>query len=109
EGMLLRGIKAATFWWMKKESWLYDSPTCFKLPLKEYSEMMRNSNPTTGLQLLAVRGNDFTQEFAEISTDLVWLRWFEFPRRNLPSLEKLSVLELYKAEQLEELWEDETT
>ncbi|KAH9289187.1 hypothetical protein KI387_033304, partial [Taxus chinensis] len=95
EGMLLRGIKGDSY---------------SQQVLKECSEMMRNSSPTTGLQLLLVEGNDFTQECAEVCTDLEWLRWSLFPHRNLPSwlsLEKLRVLELYPAKRLEELWEDE--
>ncbi|KAH9289193.1 hypothetical protein KI387_033310, partial [Taxus chinensis] len=103
EGMLLRGIKATCTRWWNRDSYSEQA-------LKECSEMMTNSSPTTGLQLLLVKGNDFTQECAEVCTDLVWLRWLRFPHRNLPSwlsLEKLTVLQLYDAWQLEELWEDE--
>ncbi|KAH9291514.1 hypothetical protein KI387_043292 [Taxus chinensis] len=85
--------KVREYWWSR------DCPSYFEQPLKEYTEMMRNSSPTTGLQLL-VKENDFTQEYAELSTDLVWLRWFDIQHRHLPSwlsLEKLRVLEIYKA------------
>ena len=60
------------------------------------------------LQILFVKGNEFTEEFASISEDLVWLRWENFPHRSFPSwlsLRNLSVLELSGANELEELWE----
>ncbi|KAH9289157.1 hypothetical protein KI387_033274, partial [Taxus chinensis] len=63
-----------------------------------------------GLEVLVVKGHDFNQEFAKLSEDLIWLRWFEFQHRNLPSwlvFRNLRVLELHKPTDLEELWEPE--
>ncbi|KAH9288994.1 hypothetical protein KI387_033111 [Taxus chinensis] len=65
---------------------------------------------SVGLDLLVVRGDDFSQEFAQLSEDLIWLRWFECHHRSLPSwlfLRNLRVLELHKPTALEELWEPE--
>ncbi|GLJ10176.1 hypothetical protein SUGI_0123440 [Cryptomeria japonica] len=62
-----------------------------------------------GLQILSVAGNEFTEEFASLSEDLVWLRWNFFPLKKFPSwltLKYLRVLELHKAYELEELWPD---
>ncbi|GLJ10177.1 hypothetical protein SUGI_0123460 [Cryptomeria japonica] len=70
------------------------------------SKRLRFSNK---LQILFVRGNEFTEEFASLSQDLVWLRWEGFQLRNIPSwltLKNLSVLELHAANELEELWQN---
>ncbi|XP_057825182.1 TMV resistance protein N isoform X2 [Cryptomeria japonica] len=65
-----------------------------------------------GLKILHVRGNYFNQVIADISKDLVWLRWFAIGHNNLGSLgslKKLRVLELYGKKFSnhfsEELWE----
>lgn len=82
---------------------------------KEYRHrLMGNSNRQSKLprlsielQILFVRGNELTEEFASLSEDLVWLRWENFPDRSLPSwltLRNLSTLELSGANELEELW-----
>ena len=65
---------------------------------------------TYGLQILSVKGNQFTEEFASLSQDLVWLRWEDFPLKNVPSwltLKNLMVLELHSAYELEQLWQDD--
>ncbi|XP_057835033.2 disease resistance protein Roq1 [Cryptomeria japonica] len=99
ERMLIRGIQSADAFCAFKE---------YKYPLmrtsKRQSKLPRLS---VKLQILFVRGNEFTEEFASLSEDLVWLRWENFPQRSLPSwftLRNLSVLELSGANELEELW-----
>ncbi|XP_059077733.1 uncharacterized protein LOC131074470 isoform X3 [Cryptomeria japonica] len=65
-----------------------------------------------GLKYLVISGDFFNQEMGDISRELVWLRWFQIGRRDLPSglpLKKLRVLELYEeryggVHHLEELW-----
>ncbi|XP_057814294.2 disease resistance protein TAO1 isoform X2 [Cryptomeria japonica] len=98
---LLRGIQPA------------DSFVAFKEYRLQFMGISRRSSKrlrfSNGLQILSVKGNEFTEEFAPLSEDLVWLRWEGFPLRSLPSwltLKNLSVLELHKADELEELWKD---
>ncbi|XP_057863159.2 disease resistance protein Roq1 [Cryptomeria japonica] len=70
------------------------------------SKRLRFSNR---LQILSVKGNEFTEEFASLSEDLVWLCWEDFPLQNVPTwltLKNLRVLELHVANELEELWEE---
>ncbi|GLJ10178.1 hypothetical protein SUGI_0123490 [Cryptomeria japonica] len=98
---LIRGIKPA------------DAFVAFK----EYTQQVAGSSSrvskhprfSNALEILSVNGNEFTEEFASLSEELVWLRWEGFPLKNLPSwliLKKLSVLELHAADNLEELWQD---
>lgn len=98
---LIRGIKPA------------DAFVAFK----EYTQQVAGSSSrvskhprfSNALEILSVNGNEFTEEFASLSEELVWLRWEGFPLQNLPSwliLKKLSVLELHAADNLEELWQD---
>ncbi|GLJ45355.1 hypothetical protein SUGI_0954640 [Cryptomeria japonica] len=70
------------------------------------SKRLRFSN---GLQILSVRGSEFTEEFATLSEDLVMLVWKDFPLSHVPSwltLKNLRVLELDGADKLEELWQN---
>ncbi|XP_059065247.1 disease resistance protein Roq1-like isoform X2 [Cryptomeria japonica] len=99
--MLIRGIRPANAFVAFKEYTYQLIQNSSRL-----SERLRFSN---GLQILSVKGNEFTEEFASLSEDLVWLRWEDFPLRNLPTwltLRCLSVLELHGANELEELWEE---
>ncbi|GLJ33270.1 hypothetical protein SUGI_0669410 [Cryptomeria japonica] len=64
-----------------------------------------------GIKIFHVRGNYYNQVIADISKDLIWLRWFDIERNNLDSLgslKNLRVLEFYENpfsnHQLEELW-----
>ncbi|GLJ45358.1 hypothetical protein SUGI_0954730 [Cryptomeria japonica] len=62
-----------------------------------------------GLQILSVRGSEFTEEFATLSEDLVMLVWKDFPLSHVPSwltLKNPRVLELDGADELEELWQN---
>lgn len=88
------------------------------MAFKEYTEQLtgkaiRRSKRlrfSYGLQILSVKANEFTEEFASLSQDLVWLRWEDFPLRNLPSwfaLKNLEILEINRASKLEELWQDD--
>ncbi|XP_057861720.1 disease resistance protein RPV1 [Cryptomeria japonica] len=97
----IRGIQPANVFVAFKEytHWLMGNSS-------RQSKRHRFSNV---LQILFVEGNEFTEEFASLSKDLVWLRWEGFCLRNLPSwltLKNLRVLELRGAEELEELWQD---
>ncbi|XP_059065030.1 disease resistance protein RPV1 isoform X1 [Cryptomeria japonica] len=99
--MLIRGIRPANAFVAFKEYTYQLIQNSIRL-----SERLKFSN---GLQILSVKGNEFTEEFASLSEDLVWLRWEDFPLRNLPTwltLRCLSVLELHGANELEELWEE---
>ncbi|XP_059064197.1 disease resistance protein RPV1-like [Cryptomeria japonica] len=113
---LIRGIMAATTQFVSCPA--YDEfPRCcdsYPPPFEECIDLMGSSNIGFNrirsrilLELLVVAGNHFTSDFAELSRDLVWLRWFDFQHSNLPpwlSLTNLRVLELYGASRLQELW-----
>ncbi|KAH9317326.1 hypothetical protein KI387_019095, partial [Taxus chinensis] len=61
-----------------------------------------------GLIYFDARGHYCEQEIADLSIELVWLRWYKHGQRNLPSrlsLKNLRILELYECDDLEELWE----
>ena len=79
---------------------------------KELLERVRNSGrrfERRRLEILSVKGNLFTEELAELSAGLVWLRWFAFPHRVLPpwlSLNKLRILDLSPVGDLEEVWSE---
>ncbi|XP_059064250.1 protein VARIATION IN COMPOUND TRIGGERED ROOT growth response-like [Cryptomeria japonica] len=101
KGLPLRGIQYA------------DALVAFKECTHQFmgisSRRSKRLRRSTGLQILYVEGNEFREEFSSLSEDLVWLRWDNFPLRNLPSwltLRHLSVLELYGADMLEDLWDD---
>ncbi|GLJ38070.1 hypothetical protein SUGI_0775010 [Cryptomeria japonica] len=63
-------------------------------------------------KIFVIRGDYFNKVLCEVSTELVWFRWFEIGQRNLPSrlsLKNLCVLELYEdyyagEHHLKELW-----
>ncbi|XP_057843449.2 disease resistance protein RPV1 [Cryptomeria japonica] len=115
---LIRGIMAATTQFVACSA--YDEfPKCcdpYPPPFKECMDLMGSSNIGFNrarsriiLELLVFAGNHLTSDFAELSKDLVWLRWFDFQHSNLPSwlsLTNLRVLELYGASRLQELWEN---
>ncbi|GLJ33273.1 hypothetical protein SUGI_0669440 [Cryptomeria japonica] len=68
-----------------------------------------------GLKIFHIRGNYYNQVVAEISKDLVWLRWFNIEQNNLGSLgslKNLRVLEFYEnsfsKHHLQELWETDS-
>ncbi|GLJ11110.1 hypothetical protein SUGI_0143240 [Cryptomeria japonica] len=70
------------------------------------SKRLRFSNE---LQILSVKGNEFTEQFASLTEDLVWLHWEGFLQRKLPPwliFKNLRILELDGADELEELWQD---
>ncbi|GLJ33420.1 hypothetical protein SUGI_0672590 [Cryptomeria japonica] len=64
-----------------------------------------------GLKFFVIKGDYFNQVMGQVSSELLWLRWFEIGQRNLPSglsLKKLRVLEIFEGKSgknhLEELW-----
>ncbi|GLJ28355.1 hypothetical protein SUGI_0557700 [Cryptomeria japonica] len=71
---------------------------------------IRSLKPSlSGLKYLVISGDFLNQEMGDISRELVWLRWFQIGRRDLPSglpLKKLRVLELYE-ERYEERYEED--
>ncbi|GLJ40672.1 hypothetical protein SUGI_0839800 [Cryptomeria japonica] len=110
ESMLVRGIMAATTQFAACSA--HDEfPKCsshFQPPFEKCMELMEGSS--RGFSLLVVTGNDFTQEFSQLASELLWLRWFDFKHANLPSwlsLKTLRVLELYGATSLKGLWEED--
>ncbi|XP_059063556.1 disease resistance protein RPV1 [Cryptomeria japonica] len=97
QGMSVRGID------VNINPYLNDTPS------KEYMEMIRISNVRVGLQILTVTENDLTQECGGLFRGLLWLRWYSFKHRCIPSwlsLENIRVLEFIYPEKLEALWED---
>ncbi|KAH9290268.1 hypothetical protein KI387_034385, partial [Taxus chinensis] len=127
---MIRGIIAATTG--LEDYMLYKGlpsfTSAFQPPLKQCMELMEDSTwhqcwrhffvklpvrpISLGLKILVITNNYFTREYAKLSMDLVWLRWFHINNRCLPSwlsLKNLRVLELYDATKLEELWEETST
>ncbi|GLJ40674.1 hypothetical protein SUGI_0839870 [Cryptomeria japonica] len=106
----IRGIMTTTTQFIASSAH-EEFPRCsshFQAPFMECVELMKG---VSSLKLLAVTENDFTEEFATLSRDLVWLRWFDFKHSNLPSwlsLVNLRVLELFGTSSLNELWKDNT-
>ncbi|KAH9289022.1 hypothetical protein KI387_033139, partial [Taxus chinensis] len=70
---------------------------------------LRRKRFPLGLKILVVGGDNLNRQIAQLSTDLAWLSWSNFSRRNLPSwiaLKNLRDLELRSAKNLKELWKD---
>ncbi|GLJ44526.1 hypothetical protein SUGI_0934850 [Cryptomeria japonica] len=111
ERLPIRGIMAAITIYADFEEY----PHCMSHYTPPFQDCMKllvgntsNTTSSLGLQLLVVKGNYFSQQFAELSRDLLWLRWFDFQHTRLPSwlsLRNLNVLELHDAGALEDLWE----
>ena len=80
--------------------------------MPELLERLRNLGrrfERRSLEILIVRNNLFTEELAELSAGLVWLRWMDFPHTVLQpwlSLNKLRILELRYAWNLNEVWSE---
>ncbi|GLJ33498.1 hypothetical protein SUGI_0673830 [Cryptomeria japonica] len=106
EGVLIRGIKAVT------DDFYEESSSHHCTPFEECMALVRGCSANfKGLtpSILVVKGDYFTEEFANLFPALLWLRWIDFPEVALPSwlmLNNLRVLQLPYAKHLEELWTD---
>ncbi|GLJ15771.1 hypothetical protein SUGI_0259690 [Cryptomeria japonica] len=106
----IRGIMTATTQFVACSA--HDEfPRCssdFQPTLEQCMELLKIT--CRGLSFLVIKGDWVKEKFAELSRDLVWLRWFDFKHAHIPSwlsLAKLRVLELHGALSLGKLWEDE--
>ncbi|KAH9289020.1 hypothetical protein KI387_033137, partial [Taxus chinensis] len=109
--VLIRGIIAQSHEF--HEDFTAPVSSHYQTPFEECMELVRSSSKEfrrcRPLELLVVRNNYFTEEFATLSRGLVWLRWFNLGDTTLPWwlwLKNLRVLELDVAHRLKELWED---